>query len=191
VPWRGWYAAIEDLLPTLPESRFADWQLRRLPPLLTCAMVQSKNNNEWGDGTRSQDAPSFTVMTDGQPAHAPKAFLVHNQISQAADAPMVRADGQTNGDGERMTVRCEDDPAFTVVASSTKRPARAWLDQGRVVSLTPRALARLQTFPDWYALPDSRTLACRVIGNAAPPLLAQRLLEDIAACLDTREERTA
>jgi DNA (cytosine-5)-methyltransferase 1 len=31
VAWRGWYGAIEDLIPTLPESAFADWQLARLP----------------------------------------------------------------------------------------------------------------------------------------------------------------
>jgi site-specific DNA-cytosine methylase len=52
---------------------------------------------------------------------------------------------------------------------------RAWLSQGRVVRMTPRALARFQAFPDTYALPDGAALACRVIGNAVPPLLMQRI----------------
>lgn len=30
-PWVGWYEAIEDLIPTLPDSKFAPWQLKRLP----------------------------------------------------------------------------------------------------------------------------------------------------------------
>lgn len=30
-PWVGWYEAIEDLIPSLPPSQFAQWQLDRLP----------------------------------------------------------------------------------------------------------------------------------------------------------------
>jgi site-specific DNA-cytosine methylase len=40
----------------------------------------------------------------------------------------------------------------------------------RVVQMTPRCLARFQAFPDWYELPESKSLACRIIGNAVPPL---------------------
>ena len=29
--WVGWYESIKDLIPTLPESQFAPWQLARLP----------------------------------------------------------------------------------------------------------------------------------------------------------------
>jgi len=36
VKWVGWYAAIEDLIPSLPESQFAPWQEKRLPQELTC-----------------------------------------------------------------------------------------------------------------------------------------------------------
>jgi len=31
LPWVGWYAAIEDLIDTLPKTRPAPWQLARLP----------------------------------------------------------------------------------------------------------------------------------------------------------------
>jgi site-specific DNA-cytosine methylase len=54
-----------------------------------------------------------------------------------------------------------------------------WLAHGSVVAMTPRALARFQSFPDSYQLPEARTLASRVIGNAVPPLMATTLLKGI------------
>jgi DNA (cytosine-5)-methyltransferase 1 len=45
--------------------------------------------------------------------------------------------------------------------------------------MTPRALARFQSVPDTYILPDKRTLAAKVIGNMVPPLLMQRIAENM------------
>ncbi len=45
---------------------------------------------------------------------------------------------------------------------------RAWLSRGRVVSMTPRALARFQSLPDSYVLPEKKSLACKGIGNGVP-----------------------
>lgn len=50
------------------------------------------------------------------------------------------------GLSEGLTTKNDLEPAFTVAASSNR--GRAWLEQGRVVSMTPRALARFQTFPE-------------------------------------------
>jgi site-specific DNA-cytosine methylase len=50
--------------------------------------------------------------------------------------------------------------------------------------MTPRALARFQSVPDSYQLPDSNALACRVIGNGVPVLVAQAVT---ASLLDTEE----
>jgi len=125
-PWRGWYEAIADLIPGLPESEFAPWQLARLP----------------------EELSSFIVGAGG-----------YNGKIVSADA-------------ER--------PAFTVTANENQATQlRAWLAQGRVVAMTPRCLARFQSFPDWYALPESNALACRGIGNAVPPLLYEKLLRPL------------
>jgi len=48
---------------------------------------------------------------------------------------------------------------------------------GRIVKMTVHALARFQSFPGTYRWPDSNALATRIIGNAVPPLFAQRLCE--------------
>lgn len=53
-PWIGWYEAIEDLIPTLPDSQFAPWQLERLPDalrgstLFTQRVSHDDNGNEYG-----------------------------------------------------------------------------------------------------------------------------------------------
>lgn len=166
--WCGWYDAIADLIPALPESQFAPWQLKRLPDLLETSLVESRNTIR--DGTvRISNSPSPCVLATSmdRPVTTPKAFIVDCQ-----------SNGTHSSDGNRgLTVRQFGEPVFTVTATASSKPARAWLERGRVVAMTTRAIARFQSFPDNYQLPESRTLACRVVGNAVPPLIAQRLLE--------------
>lgn len=282
--WVGWYAAIEDLLPTLPESAFAPWQLARLPQALSSLLVDSAGYAD-EDGarvpvTRGSREPAATVVSNhagrglrafliGQDYHRPNTDPDRAPQIVAADAPAlpVKASASNgrmrafltlgdlatpHGSPERpRAVSREEEPAAVVSASVLKRhpvallvdgqnarteekgglstyadrepapsvvagmkgvprallcrpgntgpeargdafraesrPAatidtaacsmRAWLDQGRVVAMTPRALARFQSCPDSYRLPENRTLACRVIGNGVPSLGAQRILE--------------
>jgi site-specific DNA-cytosine methylase len=71
----------------------------------------------------------------------------------------------------------EDEPSITVKANSGgKEPCRAWLEQGRVVALTPRAIARLQTVPDDYELPAKKTLAGTILGNGVPCEMVRRIV---------------
>lgn len=95
------------------------------------------------------------------------------------DHTVFMVDGQANSNGTGITIRSAGEPAFTVSASSHKRPIRAQITAGHVVRLSPRCLTRFQSFPDSYGLPDNKTLACKGVGNAVPPLLMQRIYEQL------------
>jgi len=53
-------------------------------------------------------------------------------------------------------------------------------------SLTPREAARVQSFPDWFTFPVTRTHQFRIIGNAVPPLVAEAVGLEIRAFLDAK-----
>lgn len=50
--------------------------------------------------------------------------------------------------------------------------------------LTSRMMARLQGFPDTWTFGTKKTIACRMIGNAFPPPVAQAVGIKIKECLD-------
>lgn len=53
-----------------------------------------------------------------------------------------------------------------------------------VPRLTSRMIARIQGFPDTWTFGDKKTIACRMIGNAFPPPVAQAVGEKIKECLE-------
>ena len=116
---------------------------------------------EPGGGVRYAATPAHTVGSDGG-GRIPRAFLV-------------------NGDnaGRELTVLEGERPAASDTSGGAKNPIRAWLSAGRVVAMTPRALARFQSVPDCYKLPDKAALACKIIGNGVPCLLMQRVYEGL------------
>lgn len=194
--WVGWYEAIEDLIPTLPASQFAPWQIKRLPEMLQTILVA---HNGLPNQVMAME-PAFTVTADQNQLYV-RAFLAQVQGESGdgirfPDEPMQTVSA-THGAGKYRAYlvdsrntnqeygklhRTGDEPAITVTVND--RPShmpRAWLDSGRVVAMTPRALARFQSFPDSYRLPDNRTLAARGIGNALPPLVYRRILEGLIA----------
>ncbi len=50
--------------------------------------------------------------------------------------------------------------------------------------LTSRMMARIQGFPDTWTFGKRKTIACRMIGNAFPPPVAQAVGEKIKECLN-------
>lgn len=272
VKWTGWYEAIEDLIDTLPESKFAPWQSKRLGVPGESALVTNQHAQDTtvaepkprtfaveepagviiaescsrtraficdgktgSHGTcvtvRPGDAPMFGVVTSLGNRQAARAFIAGVQgegddlrreekepaptVTSAHGAakvrafvvegsvagdrpPTVRGEGEplftytaNNGtqrsnatrafiahptaDNDRFVVRTADEPTYTL--TNTHNPHRSMLGGGRVVAMTPRALARFQSFPDSYVLPEKTALASKVIGNAVCPLLSRRLIE--------------
>jgi DNA (cytosine-5)-methyltransferase 1 len=190
LPWIGWYEAIQDIIDTLPDSEFAPWQLARLPANVRESVLLSNARTEYSNGLFSGTEPSLSITQQ------------HNGRLRA-----LLLDGQANANGTTCTSVADCVPAFAVKAQSgarhaaravlvgdgdTYRPvvsgnepspthgasaiARAMVPH-RVVKMIPRALARFQSFPDWYELPERNALAGRIIGNAVPPLLMQRVME--------------
>ena len=207
-PWRGWHEAIEDLIPSLPKSQFAPWQMDRIPKELKTMLIMTGNTNLLGQGERSSpkgaDQPADTVTANNNQTGV-KTLIINSQNSNSntgkltireADDPMfavttmtkssplkafiVGGRYQTPADGSERTVqnRSPDRPIWTIRASE-HLDTRAYLAEGRVVAMTPRALARFQDFPDWFMLPESRGLACRGIGNALPPGMYRAILRSL------------
>lgn len=174
--WVGWYEAVEDLIPALPDSQFADWQLRRLPEWMHGSLIGTDGtavqsflvdpNNPSRDSTvRLCGEPMVTINATHmrRPITTPKAFVVDSRNGR-------------NYEGQNLTIRDTSQPIYTIHTGGPGRH-RVLMPTGRVVQMTPRALARFQSFPDSYQFPDNTVLACKGIGNAMPPLLYQRVIE--------------
>ena len=183
VKWIGWYEAIEDLIPSLPETEFAPWQMARLP----------EEHKEFliGQGTYSPvlepDQPAQTITANNNQS-AIKAFLIGSQnagqewssgIREKDQPVMTMATGQKPkafivGDQNRQ-VADDTRPAYTVRAGEHGgAPPKAYAN-GRVVKMTVQALGRFQSVPDSY-----KGLTVKINGNGVPPLMAQRILETLS-----------
>jgi DNA (cytosine-5)-methyltransferase 1 len=72
---------------------------------------------------------------------------------------------------DRYTRQSRFGPCSTIVAHLSK-DGLMFIHPTQNRSLTPREAARIQTFPDWFSLPASRSHAFRLVGNSVPPLVA-------------------
>jgi site-specific DNA-cytosine methylase len=201
--WVSWYEVIADLIPGLPDSEFAPWQLERLPYEPTTFLINGAGNTNFqeaypGRGCLSSDRPSHTITTvtaDG--GSLPRAFIMDGGntskaiVCRPTDAPYftVTSGGEKNpirafvaaqgSYGSSMPIYDAEQPHGTITANTNQTSIKAQVG-GRVVQLSLRCLARLQTFPDHYQLPEDRGAAARGIGNAVPPLFYQRLAENLS-----------
>ena len=204
LPWVGWYEAIADIVGELPDSAFTPWQLKRMPrEILQTVSVDSSGyiSDDGGEIVmRAADEPINTIVANHM-RRPMRAILIgggNTSDMQAAEGVGVsdayeptRVVSATNAENWRAfivdgrnvrsngapTFRYSDDPMITIVSSASRGIARALLPMGRIVRMTPRALARFQSFPDSYQLPSRMRLACEGIGNAVPSLMAQRIME--------------
>lgn len=199
-PWRGWYAAIADLVPELPDSQLAPWQSERLKHHPLASLLIPGGSANRGIQVRGVAEPSVaikgvtgareplrallvagdnathrpwpTTIPDSQPSYTLTASAINRNVPRAI---LVEGDAA----GERPpTVLTDDQPSFTIKTSGGGRVHRAVMES-RVVALTPRCFARLQSVPDDYHLPAVKRLACLVIGNGVPVQLAKIIGESL------------
>lgn len=163
--WVSWYEACSDLLADLPTTDFAEWQYKRLAILAdegkfdelvkelladneTGLMVDGQNpggswNTNGGIGSREHSQPSYTLVASSYKATF-KAFV--------SDTSNGRSDTQ------RLTVRNDNQPLFTITADGNHRP-KAFLvqsansqSQGFAPKTEKQPCQTLATSGNWKAL---------------------------------------
>lgn len=148
--WVGWYEAIEDLIPGLPESKFAKWQLERLPSELRTMLINGGGNTNFkeaypGRGCLDPDMPSHTVTaTSEEGGSLPRALIVDGRNSNQEWGKLYREDGEPatavtalerpahfprafvvehQNTSRDATIRMENEPFVTVISEQMRRPS--------------------------------------------------------------------
>jgi DNA (cytosine-5)-methyltransferase 1 len=175
LPWVGWYAALIDLLPTLPPSKLSKPQLAELEKRgllnpLSASLIDGQANNH---------GKSITVRSLNQPAPTVLANTGTRQVSRIV---LVQLTGYHNSRGP--SVKTVDQPVFTITASMSHdgkpnksghpsfRPPATIATETQVLKVTRPCLARFQGFPDDHRWGKFESVNCRAIGNAVPIQLA-------------------
>jgi len=102
VPWIGWYEAIADLIPSLPDSEFAKWQLDLLPegfrgnPHRALLVDGLANNRGTSVTTVPGDRPAFTIKASAY-KHAVRAFIPNGRVVYITPDCLARFQSVPNG----------------------------------------------------------------------------------------------
>lgn len=99
--WIGWYEAIEDLLPELQDTKFADWQMAMMPEELKTLLCGVNGENR--ELFRGVDIPASVVTASSLGRQ--RAVLV-----------------DPNNATRNFTCREQGEPSVTVVSSCMRRP---------------------------------------------------------------------
>ena len=163
----GWYEAIAHLIPSLPDSKLADWQLKRLQEVQDrftgIDLIDSGKNTTRLATVNAAPEPSFTITTDHINSHAPLVLMPRAGANIKSVVPSLANEP------------CPTIRAFTEGGHTHWADVIDFRDDLIIKQVIPEATARLQTFPDSYQFPESKSLAQQIIGNAVPPLLAKEL----------------
>ncbi len=183
--WVGWYEAISDLIPTLPRCELANWQKQRMESRVVPELALIERSGARSEmQIRGAERPSFTLRAMWgklRPNFAQANILVSGQDATERDGE-ARSFTLTAGHtvnrilvagGGQSLPREQNEPSVTVLASLAKGRI---LDNSICYRVSTPALARLQTFPDWYRWSDREQVNVKAIGNSVPVLAIERIL---------------
>jgi len=200
----GWYDAIADLLPNLPDTELAEWQIKRLPQEIKDSVLIGDMSGSFDFTVRKKDQPSgvLTETNCSRVNQVPRAFLVHptdQRTMPVIDALSPSFTLTTNQGGNRIKallientgarsdralyIREAGEPCWTIRAMGQDghwHRANALLEHGRIVALDFHCLARLQSIPDDYIWADNKLITnTKIIGNAYPTLMAEKITRNL------------
>lgn len=155
--WRGWYGAIDDLIPSLPDTTPAKWQLARMPKELRETLLVEKHG-AGGDRmliARRASEPAWTMRAVDRQEECAIAYVVSSG-----------SNGLHEGG---VPIRDSAEPVMMIRAGRIP-PHRAYT-AGRWVRMDIRALGRFQSVPDSYL-----GLTPEINGNGVPCDLAEQIM---------------
>jgi DNA (cytosine-5)-methyltransferase 1 len=202
-PWVSWYEVIADLLPSCKQTHLTEKQAIVFEKYKDKSfMVEGAENLSGRITSVPEESPAFTVLASCDRKMLRRAVLVEGKTTgdrlhtvRSSDCPSITvlaSRGRTPkviiervGYGQRPPQVREDGPAWTIRASvgddgkGGHRSPITVADGLDVRAIDYRCLARFQSFNDAYKWGKSQGKNCRGIGNAVPPLFAQRIIESI------------
>jgi len=161
---KGWYEAIADLIPELPETELAPWQKAKFPELVNTCLIPDRSN--------------WTKLIPGD---RPAGVIRSGHTSYKA--LIKRAGGGRDSD----RLYSPNEPAPTIRAMGRSGHSHQLDAVGdRVVRVTPRACLRLfgdRQTADKIWLPATQSLAMEVVGNGASWAVFQGILQHLENCM--------
>lgn len=150
-----------------------------LDPRLSGVLQHESRSHMRSDLQRYLFASCFAKLARYSPKlsmYPPRLLPDHGNLKQSEDDEK----GKTIPFSDRFRVQVGWEPSTTVVAH-IKKDGHYYIhpDPSQCRSLTVREAARLQTFPDNYFFEGNRTEQYGQIGNAVPPLLANKVAKAV------------